>query len=339
MKKKIIYSCAGEGRGHVTTVIGIAQYIKNDYDIIFMCPKTVSFLLREAFPDNRVIEIPGLTFIRVNGKINMSKTIQYAAKIMMSRARHVRQITSVMKEENVCAVINDFEPYTAYAANNLRIPLLHINHPGIILQRASFSPEILLGKLGSILIMFPGKQTLIYSFFDGDIGPVVRKQIKDLKPETGDHFLVYLSPDMKKNFLQIAKKFPQYDFRFFPNPEEDYLEAFRTCRAIIAPGGHQTMCEALILKKPMLCFPIPNQYEQMLNCKMLGYSGRGMIGNTKNPEKSFKEFLKWLENFPYEPKGHAKFRFEDDTEKAVKLVKDFIRTYTEEIHNEKEILI
>lgn len=326
--KKIIYSCAGEGRGHVTAVIAISQFLIDKLEIVFVAPPSVSSLLREQFPNNKVYDVPGLAFPLTKGRINIPKTIIYSAGILFGRARTVHQMKEIIIKEKIDTVICDFEPYTAYASTELGVPLFHINHPGIVLERVSFRPEILLAKLGAFLIMGSyGQKTAFYSFFNGQLGPIIRKEILELTPEDGNHFLVYLNPHMKKYFLRIAKNFPQYQFKFFPNPQEDYLEALRTCKAVIAPGGHQTISEAIVLKKPILAYPIPSQYEQILNVKMLNYSGRGFGGNPKKLKKSFIEFLNWLPGFPYPQKGHNTFRLHDDTSTAVKEILDFIENH------------
>lgn len=328
MKKKqtIIYSLAGEGKGHVTAVVAIASSLIKDYEIIFIAPSTVTPILKEAFPKNQIIEVPGLFFpVNKKGRIKVIPLCIYSAGILINRKRTVYQMKQIILQNTVSAIINDFEPYTAYAANDLGTPLFHLNHPGIVLQRLSFRPLNLLSKLGAILIMGGyGTKTAFYSFYGGQVGPIVRQSVLKLKPIKKEHFLVYLNPHMKKNFLKIASAFPQYEFKFFPNPNEDYLEALRSCKAIIAPAGHQMICEALVLDKPILTFPIPTQYEQHLNAKMIEFAGRGFRGNPKKLKKSFEDFLTWMDGYPYAPVGHTKFTFSDETPKAVNLIKEFI---------------
>lgn len=59
---------------------------------------------------------------------------------------------------------------------------------------------------------------------------------------------------------------------------KDFLKYLKVCRGVITLGGQLTLAEALVYKKPVLCFPIKDHVEQMLNAyairniAMIGYN-------------------------------------------------------------------
>lgn len=326
-QKVIAYSCAGEGRGHATGMIAVSQLLSKDYKIVFFAPSTVIQLVQEAFSSNPIYEIPSLNFAMEEGKINLTGTIKINSKQALSSYRVVRNIAKQMEDEGVEAVVSDFEPFTALAANYNQIPLLHLNHPGIVLRRFSLRPDAVVARAGAGLMMPPAQRTLITSFFEGEVGPIIRKEIRHLKPETKNHFLIYVKENTKKIIEKIENKFPQYEFCYFPDPQKDFVECLRTCKAVIAPGGHQMISEALHLNKPILVFPLENQYEQRLNAKMLNLSGRGLRGSINDVAGSIDQFIKWIEHYPTSHKNEIRFCFKDDTPKAVSEIKKFIKEF------------
>ena len=97
-----------------------------------------------------------------------------------------------------------------------------------------------------------------------------------MRPQKKDFFLVYeKTPFFRKTLKEHLSKIEQINFKFFPDRHQDFIKALASCRGIIAPAGHQLICEACYLKKPLLVIPEKGQHEQHLNARMLELSGRG----------------------------------------------------------------
>jgi len=118
-------------------------------------------------------------------------------------------------------------------------------------------------------------RTVICSFFDGDVGPIVRRELREQKTVNGDYFVVYQKDLYRDVLTPVLRKIGLSNFKIFPDPEADYAAALAGCAGLVAPAGHQSISEALALGKPSLVIPVGGQYEQELNARKLVESGFG----------------------------------------------------------------
>jgi len=71
----------------------------------------------------------------------------------------------------------------------------------------------------------------------------------------------------------------------------DFLKYLKVCKGVITLAGQKTLSEAMIYKKPVLCFPIQDHIEQLLNSDAL--KDFIMVSHsTKNFKKTLKTFIK-----------------------------------------------
>ncbi|HDQ14962.1 MAG TPA: hypothetical protein ENN41_09140 [Sediminispirochaeta sp.] len=160
------------------------------------------------------------------------------------------------------------------------------------------------------------------SFYQGDVGPIIRREIREAQPETGDFFLVYLHESMRPQVVEELEK-RGLKHQVFPQPGEDFVAALASCRGVITNAGHQLLSETLHLKKPVLSLPFEKQYEQTLNAKMLEKSGRGIVGRLTSLEEYLDKYLSFTEHFDpsYRPsEAGVHFRLEDDSRRAIDLL-------------------
>ena len=79
--------------------------------------------------------------------------------------------------------------------------------------------------------------------------------------------------------------------------QENFLEYLNESVGVITLGGHNTLAEAVVLKKPSLVFPVPNYIEQVLNGYELEKNGLGISKILKYPleaheiELALKDFF------------------------------------------------
>tara|TARA_Y100000310_G_C20632792_1_gene789539 strand:- start:358 stop:1476 length:1119 start_codon:yes stop_codon:yes gene_type:complete len=109
----------------------------------------------------------------------------------------------------------------------------------------------------------------------------------------------YLKEYKKENFIIFGGKLditnlPKHikHIRYTP----DFLKYLKVCKGIITLGGQKTLSEALIYKKPTLCFPINDHIEQQLNAFALKDL---ILVSKKHSKKDFnKIFTKFLKELP-----------------------------------------
>ena len=329
-RKTIAFGVAGEGRGHASRAIALSEILQEQYRIVIFAPSCISGYISEKLADARIIEIPGINFHKENHVIKYKKTLFKNLTNIGRLHPEVKRLSNIMNETGIDAVISDFEPYTALAAAMLNLPVLNLNHPGIVLRYFSLKPDALAAKIAAKIMMPSGTQQLLCSFYGGDIGPIIRKEIKSIKPSRGDYFVVYTKEESRVAVLNAIEKFPEYEFRIFPDKNKDFIESLAGCRGVISSSGHQMLSEALYLKKPVLAFPQKMQFEQRLNAIMLERSGRGMHGDISHIGKCIDRFIDAIDDFPFLSTTTDHFLFSDFTQATANCISNFVESNSPE---------
>jgi uncharacterized protein (TIGR00661 family) len=225
-----------------------------------------------------------------------------------------------------------WEPCSSLAAAQCGVPVLNLNHPGVVLKFLSLSPVAWVAQAVAGLMMPPAHKTLICSFYRGDVGPIIRRELRRVIPASGDYYLVYAKDSSRDRVRAVLSRFPEVRFRIFPDSSADFDEALTGCRGVIAPAGHQLLSESLYLGKPVLAIPQTGQFEQKLNARMLRHSGRGYEARMDTLERSLRRFIADIDRFPLPATGMEVFRFTDDTGRAASLISRFVAEYSRVPH-------
>ncbi len=323
---KLALACNGEGRGHVSRIIALAEHLVHDYMLVFYAPSTVAPILEARFPGYQVKRIPHLHYCNKQFKIDYVATVQANTGLVLDYTRTVQSIRTDLAAEKVGAVISDFEPFVSQAAREMAIPLCRINHPAVVLRSVSFSFDALLAKLVShCMLRGDAVLDIIVSFYRGDTGPFIREEIRTRVPVKGKKLLVYTKPAFHESLMKALATFDGLEYDLFPDPSRDFPEALASCRGVIAGAGHQIISEALHLGKPVLAIPARGQYEQRLNAIMLEKSGMGMYADSRNLGKALERFLGTIDQFGTQDlRTNERFHFKDDSKTILKMVRDFV---------------
>lgn len=99
------------------------------------------------------------------------------------------------------------------------------------------------------------KKPIIISLGGSYFGSEILDKLIDILPEFDYDFIIF-------SYKTIGKSQKNIHFYSF---KEDFLEYIKAAKAVICLGGHNTISEAVVLKKPCLIFPVPNYIEQILN--------------------------------------------------------------------------
>ncbi len=323
-RKTIAFGVAGEGLGHAARTIALSELLQEYYKIVVFAPSTISGFISKKLENVRIIEIPAISFYKENHVIRYRKTLLMNLTNIGRLHPEVKRLTGCMSELDIDAVVSDFEPYTAIAGTTLNLPVLNLNHPGVVLKYFSLKPDALAAKITARIMMPSGTQELICSFYGGDIGPIIRKEIRTVKPHKGDYYIVYTKNESRDAVLKALGNFPESEFRVFPDSKTDFISSLAGCRGVISSGGHQMLSEALYLKKPVLAFPQKMQFEQRLNAIMLENSGWGIHGDIGKIEASVDQFIKTIDRFPFGSTPNDNFLFNDFSIAAANCIRDFI---------------
>lgn len=120
-----------------------------------------------------------------------------------------------------------------------------------------------------------------------DFGTTLAKHINAIAPSIDEDFIIFGG-----NLDMLCAK----NVRYFPY-NADFLKYLKVCKGVITLAGHNTLSESLVYKKPVLCFPIQDHIEQILNA----YALEDVImvshdSSYKHVQKVLPEFLRNISN-------------------------------------------
>lgn len=321
-RKKIFYSVCGEGMGHAIRSSVIIEHLIKKYDVYIFSSERAYKFLNEKF-DN-VYEIGGFNTVYENNVVRTKKTFFKALK---ANPTNLKEGYNVLYKEckrikpNI--IISDFENYAGILSKLMNIPLISLDNIHMITQceydyppnhRADMLTAIAVTK---VYILRP-KRHIITSFFFPPLKhphmtalypPVLREGIMKLKPENGEHVLVYQTAESSLNLMEELKKldhqFIVYGFNkdeidenltYRRFNEDQIYEDMRTAKAIILNGGFTMISEAIYLKKPIYSTPAHKNFEQILNGFYVEKLGYGEYHDRLDVEK-IENFLNNLDKY------------------------------------------
>ncbi|MDC7232592.1 MAG: glycosyltransferase family protein [Spirochaetales bacterium] len=325
---KIVYGVAGEGRGHASRAAALWPFLSKKMDLTIACPEAIGPFIEEKTPGVSIDLIPGIHFSLQGHRIDYFGSIQKNLPLIYRFNEITDAMARTMKDQKANGVISDFEPFTAVAAWKAGLPLLNLNHPAVVRRYFSLLPDAVSAKFVASIMTPPAQKHLICSFYDGDVGPILRDEIRNTRPGKGDYILVYVKESSAAEVREKLSGFQDTEFRFFPDKQSNFIDALSGCAGVIAPAGHQLLSESLFLKKPVLAMPQKGQYEQRLNARMLKASGWGRETSLQNLTRDTADFIRDLPEFPFKADPFHRFIFDDHTARTASIITSFFKEET-----------
>ncbi len=213
-------------------------------------------------------------------------------------------------------VISDFEPITSWAARKSGIPVVGLSHQASFLSHRTPRPPVRSFFAEKILRHYaPCTHPVGFHFlrYDDFIQPpVIRSEVRNLIPTTGDHVTVYLPAYEDPYLVDIFSQLPEVDWELFsihttiphrikncliqPVENHSFLKSLECSYAVMTGGGFETCAESLFLGKKLMVIPITNQYEQQCNAAALSKFGVPVL--QKLEHTSISHIDQWLnDNF------------------------------------------
>jgi UDP-N-acetylglucosamine:LPS N-acetylglucosamine transferase len=322
---RILFTVQGEGRGHLTQAISLADMLRrNGHEIVdVLVGKSHSRDLPAFFYEKinapvTIYEAPTLIFKKDKKHINKTKTFIHNANVkkIMYYGDSIVLINKHIKELNPDLLINFYEILPGFAQLRFRIdtPFVHIGHQ-FLLRHPDYAHGKEEGQSHTLLRLhatvsgFGATKTLALSFYPmksfprehlSVVPPILRKEVLELKPTTGDYILGYMLNQGYENEVRAwHKKNPEVKLHFFWDkkdaPEELivddtltlhkindelFLKYMAGCKGYITTAGFESVCEAMYLNKPVLM--IPAHIEQEINAADAESIGGGIVGENFN---------------------------------------------------------
>lgn len=272
---------------------------------------------RNLQADFDLLEIEGFSIVSEDNKISVGKTFLQNLSSIFDRYESINELKKkYFKEFKPDCVISDFEPMTAYLANEMDIPLITIDNQHRM--RYMEFPCPLEWKADALFIenlirvMMPRPcVSLVTTFYFGRkrnertflFPPILRQEVLAKKTVVGDYILVYVTAGFETliEFLKNYKRERFIIYGYNKNEKQDnlqfcsysrrgFLHDLANCKAVIATAGFTLMTESFFLQKPYLALPMKGQFEQILNGLMLNELNYG-FSSQKLTKQDISAFL------------------------------------------------
>jgi hypothetical protein len=312
---KIAYSCAGEGMGHAARMVCLGPWLEQRFEVIYYVPASVRSYVEARLPGRQFRDLPWFQFEKKGDRVLYWKTFFQSLRQSFSMVTEVLRLSRALDDEGVTAVLSDYDPYLAWAGRQRRRKVVQFNHPGVILKHFSFDPRCWAAALVGLLMEGPWTTRVHVSFYDGDVGPLIRPELLAKPKSRTGPWLLHLKEEYRPLVLPALERAGLVPYDLFPRKGGDFDAALARSRGVISSAGHQIISEALVLGKPILVVPQRGQYEQTLNAKKLARARRGVRASLLTLEKDLIRYKNWAEK--YAPLGSP---WKDETARAVEQI-------------------
>lgn len=303
----IVYSLAGEGRGHATRALTLVEELKDRHRFTIYASghahqMLASSGLRDAFALRR---LPDLMFRYGRGhRVDYLRTVLSNLPYLRNLGKVVSAVTRELDDLAPDVIITDFEPVLARAAATTGLTSLSIDHQHFLLSSDLRGLPLGLQLRAEMAKPFlrafykDPHMTLVSSFHSlprrsassqvRDVGVLLRRSVRIAESTDRGYFVAYLrryAPDkVLKALWQSALPFRIYGLgkratagalRFFEVHPERFVDDLAGCTALVSTAGNQLVGEALYLRKPVLAIPEERNFEQRINACLLRLSQCG----------------------------------------------------------------
>lgn len=301
---RILYAVQGTGNGHLCRAMDVVPSLRKYAEVDVL----ISGIQADIdLPFEVKYRYHGLSFIfGKSGGVDLWRTF------MSSTVRKFIQEINAVPVEDYDLVINDFEPISAWACYIKDKECIGLSHQIAALDPISPKPDDT-DMLGKFIMKNYAPSTKSYGFhfksYSQDIfTPVIRQDIRNLKPSNAGHYTVYLPSYDDSHLIKNLSKFSDIKWEVFskhnkkpfqsqnvkinPINNQAFVKSMASSEGILCGAGFETPAEALFLNKKLLVIPMKNQYEQHLNAAALEEMGVPVIRSLKR--KYAYDIESWL---------------------------------------------
>lgn len=343
----ILYGVNGEGSGHSTRAKEVISHLQSKGHTV----RVVSFDrgLRNLSESFEVTEIYGFRLAYVNNRMRYKRTLAKNLVSAPKAARSLAALTRLAETWKIELVITDFEPLSCHIGRRKHLPVIAIDNQHCLTNTKAETPrhhrrDAAAVKLITRMMTPRADAYLTLSFFPAParkrktfvFPPIVRSEILQKKPSSGDSVLVYVtspSPDLARLLTSVRCRFVAYGFGrdgedgnvLFKKPSLDgFMEDLAGCKAVAANAGFSLVSEALYFGKPYLAIPVKNQFEQIYNAYHLDKMEYGSYWPELNKER-LESFLFNLPVFRENLAGYPRQGNAALLEKLDSLISEFMK--------------
>ncbi|SFU18265.1 conserved hypothetical protein [Algoriphagus locisalis] len=317
---KFVFIVQGEGRGHMTQAIAFSNMLKKQghelAGVIVGKSKRRAipeFFTREIAAPIHLVESPNFACDKAEKKILIGKTIRQNLTKAATFWRSLKEIHEVVQTGQPDIILN-FYDLLGGLYNGIFRPKVEywvighqylIHHPEFQFAPSKGQDKFFF-KFNTRMTALGASQKLALSFYELEstdqitvVPPLLREQVKNLTPTSGDFYLTYMvNSGYGDEVISFAKANPQLNIRAYwdkkdaaeteqrlPNlsfhkvHDQNFLRDMAACKGLVSTAGFESICEAMYLGKPVMVIPVEGQYEQACNALDTVHSGAGIASD------------------------------------------------------------
>lgn len=301
---KILYAIQGTGNGHVSRARDIIPILQTYGELDLLISGTQ---VDVDLPYEIKYRFHGLCFV-----FGKKGGIDYVETYKRSNVKRLFNEIKQLPVHEYDMVICDFEPVSAWACYIKNKPCIGLSHQIAAINKNAPKPSKT-DVIGKLVLKYYAPAKYKYGFhflpYDNNIfTPVIRKEVRDLKPENLGHYTVYLPSYSDKRIIKFLKKYGDVEWQVFskhtkeshqdgsisisPVSNEVFIKSIEGAAGVFCGAGFETPAEVIYLRKKLIVIPMKGQYEQQCNAAALKMLGFPVLKSLKL--KHQKKFEKWL---------------------------------------------
>lgn len=312
----VLYAFCGYGRGHLSRALAVSAALRGaGHEVTFRAGGPAYAALRAL--GEPVEPVPALQQVIAGNRVRFLATARANAPHAVGTPETTAALAAALREARPDLVVSDLEPFVHRAAQRVGVPVVSLSHQQVLTEArctvpVGYRPSAAATALG-VRILVPRRpaRVVVPTFFFPPVRrperavlvpPVLRPDVRALRPSAGKHVLVYLNEGtgcepLLKTLRAVDALFVVYgaapvaspeaypNLRFRTPSSGGFLRDLAACRAVVTTAGFTLLSEALYLGKPILALPNRGFFEQVLNALYLRASGRGdaVLGRLPGP--------------------------------------------------------
>lgn len=318
---RVLYGLMGDSRGHLNRALILAREMPH-HEFLFAGGQKALEVREHGY---ELEEIPLIETYYKDNSVDVAATIWNGMKTVMGRGAVIKRLQKIIREFDPELILSDWEYFTPLAALKSGRECISFDHQHIM-SHCRYEPPAgqRLNRWSCVLsarrLFSNASRYLIVSFYrlapinpviTEVLPPLIRREVLDHPRSDGDHVLVYQTSPTFGDLLPLLESLddrfviyglgarqPRKNLIFRPPSGDRFLEDLASSRYCIVNGGHNVICESLFYGKPIFCFPIANQFEQMLNSHFVAESGFGeYCVDLESAQKFLNSFISRLSRF------------------------------------------
>lgn len=318
---KFLFIVQGEGRGHMTQAISFAKMLQNQGHKLagVILGKSnrrdvPGFFRKGIAAPVHLIESPNFACDKAEKAVLIGKTIRHNFLKLPVFWKSLQKIHTIATSEKPDVILNFYDllgglynaiyrPKTAFWVIGHQYLMFH--------PEFKFAPSTginkFLFKFNTKWTAIGASEVLALSFYKLEntdkitvVPPLLREQVKDLTPSSGNFYLTYMvNSGLGEEVIAFAKANPSLEIRAYwdkqgaeeisrPLPnltlykvhDRHFLQDMAACKGLVSTAGFESICEAMYLQKPIMMVPVPGQYEQACNALDAESSGSVLVSHS-----------------------------------------------------------